>query len=99
MNKEKYDVKHDPHHQRFVVECEGRKALVDYGLKDDKLVITHTFVPEPLEGRGIASALVREACEFAVSQGLEPIATCSYAVTWINRNRDTLSDSQNKESC
>ncbi|MCC8186665.1 MAG: N-acetyltransferase [Bacteroides sp.] len=98
-NQQKYDVTHDADRQRFIIECEGRKSLVEYALKDDKLVITHTFVPEPLEGRGIASCLVRAACEYAVSNGLEPIATCSYAVAWINRNLDTLSDSKNSESC
>ncbi len=97
-NQQKYNVMHDPDRQRFIVECEGRKSLVEYALKDDKLVITHTFVPEPLEGRGIASALVRAACEYAVSNGLEPLATCSYAVAWLHRNRDTLSDSRNSES-
>ena len=54
--------------------------------KDGMLDILHTVVPPPVEGRGIASALVRHAFDYALRQGLKPEATCSYARTWLARH-------------
>lgn len=81
-----YKVIHCPERQRFELERDGMTAFVEYELEDGTLDITHTIVPPPLEGQGIASALVEATYKYAAEQGLEPKATCSYAVAWLKRH-------------
>ena len=79
-------LKHDKALSQISVEIEGHIALVEYDLRDGMLDIVHTYVPKPLEGRGIASELVRAAYDYAREQDVKPVATCSYAATWLERN-------------
>lgn len=83
----KYEILHDAHKRQFTITCEEKTAHVSYRLTPDgALDIRHTFVPPPLEGRGIASALVRAAYDYARAAGLTPMGTCSYAVRWLQRH-------------
>lgn len=83
----KYSVVHRPAENRFEVEQDGLVAFVKYRLAGNALDITHTLVPEPLEGRGIAASLVQAAFEYALENKLKPQATCSYAVAWLKRHQ------------
>ena len=79
-------IKHDKVLKRMSADIEGHTAYVEYDLHDGVLDILHTYVPKPLEGRGIASKLVRAAYDYARKQGLEPTGTCSYAVAWLEKH-------------
>lgn len=81
-----YIINHLPERCLFATKIEGYTAYVEYRLMDGSLDILHTIVPPPLEGRGIAAALVKKAYEYASEQGLKPKATCSYAVKWLERH-------------
>ena len=81
-----YIINHQPERHLFTTEVEGNTAYVQYQLENGSLDIIHTIVPPPLEGRGIAAALVKRAYEYASEQGLKPKATCSYAVRWLERH-------------
>ena len=83
-----YIIHHNPERCLFTIEVEGHTAYVEYRLQDGSLDILHTIVPPPIEGRGIASALVRRAYEYAEEQGWKPKATCWYAVKWLQRHPD-----------
>lgn len=84
--QKKYDVVHYPEQNRFEVKEDGLTAYVEYCLTDGGLEILHTIVPEPLEGQGIASAMVRAAYDYALANGLRPLAACSYAVAWLKKH-------------
>ncbi len=71
---------------RFTVTQEGATAYVAYRIEHGALDIRHTIVPAPLEGQGIASALVQAAYDYARREGYRCIATCSYAVRWLQRH-------------
>ena len=81
---------HEPERDRFSVASEGEVAVVEYTLDAAAgvMTITHTLVPKPLEGRGIAGALVRAALDFARASGLRVHPTCSYADAWMRRHPD-----------
>ena len=53
---------------------------------DGALDVRHTIVPGEIGGRGIASALVKAAYDYALANELVPVATCSYAVKWLERH-------------
>ena len=46
---------------QFFVEIEGKKAVLDYSLKDGKMDILHTFTDPELRGKGLAEIL-RDRC-------------------------------------
>ena len=80
------NIQHLENRHRFYVEVDGHTAHVDYSIEPGILDIRHTVVPEEIGGRGIASALVRATYDYARSVGLKPVATCSYAVKWLEKH-------------
>ena len=87
-----YEIEHQPEQKLFKTEVEGRTAFVQYRLLNGGLDIIHTIVPRPLEGQGIAAALVKAAYAYAVANGLKPKATCSYAVAWLQRHPEVTKE-------
>lgn len=81
-------ITHDTTSHRFAVTVDGETAHVAYALHDGALDIRHTIVPEAIGGRGIASMLVRAAYDYALQQGLTPVATCSYAMAWLKKHHE-----------
>ncbi|WP_291584534.1 GNAT family N-acetyltransferase [Bacteroides sp.] len=81
-----YKIEHQPEQKLFKTEVEGRTAFVQYRLLNGSLDIIHTIVPRPLEGQGIAAALVKATYDYAAANNLKPKATCSYAVAWLQRH-------------
>jgi predicted GNAT family acetyltransferase len=79
-------IKHDLQNHIFTLETGGLTAHLSYEICNNGLDVRHTFVPEELRGRNIASRLVKAAYDYAVENGLRPIATCSYAVIWLQRH-------------
>lgn len=81
-----YEIIHQPALEMFMTQVDGNTAYVEYRHSGDYLDIIHTVVPPPIEGRGIAGALVKAAYEYAAANGMKPKATCSYAVKWLERH-------------
>lgn len=80
------EIHHDEARRKFWAEVDGYKAEMSYILNEGHLDIRHTFVPEAIGGRGIASMLVKAAYDYAKHKGLKPMATCAYAVRWLQRH-------------
>ncbi len=97
------DIVHYPERNHFETVVDGTTAYVAYLADETHLDIRHTIVPEAIGGRGIASALVRTAYDYARSHGLKPVATCSYAAVWLQRHPEyggtTSADYGGNESC
>ena len=84
---QQYEVHHDPVARRFTTVVDGLESEVTYHYDGEILVINHTGVPRPVEGRGIASELVRAAFEFARTAGARVRPACSYAALWVQRHK------------
>lgn len=83
-------INHDKERRRVWLQEDGHTAYVEYRLCEGSLDILHTIVPALLEGRGIASQLVKFAYDYALQQGWTLVATCSYAVAWLQRHPEYL---------
>lgn len=79
-------VRHNPGASRFEARVAGQVAVLDYILKGDRILFTHTGVPPELEGRGIGSALARAGLEHARAAGLQVVPLCSFVATYIKRH-------------
>ena len=71
---------------RFEATVDGHAAYTEYRLLASGMLFPHTEVPAALEGRGVGSALVRDALDFAREQGLKVIPVCPFVAGWIRRH-------------
>lgn len=89
-----YEIIHQPDQSLFKTIIDGRTAFAQYRIINDTFDIIHTIVPKPLEGQGIAAALMSAAYNYGISKGYKPIATCSYAAVWLKRHPNILNVSE-----
>lgn len=80
------NIEHFPEKKVFQTVVDGETARLMYHVADGALDVRHTIVPGEIGGRGIASALVKAAYDYALANELVPVATCSYAVKWLERH-------------
>ncbi len=83
-------VKHDPQQGRFEVEVGNALALLDYEIRENSILMLHTEVPAEAQGHGIASALAKEALEYARSAGLEVVPLCHFVQVFLRRHPSYL---------
>ena len=81
-------VRHNAAENRFEAEVEGHRSVAEYQLRGTEMLMTHTFVPPELRGRGIAEKLVRAALEHARSERLRVVPACSYVEAFIRRHEE-----------
>lgn len=80
------DIVHDTDRRQFRVEVDGHPGVIDYTLHDGVMTLTHTRVPPPIGGRGIAAALTRAALGTARREGWKVVPACSYAAAFLRRH-------------
>ncbi|MFL0414828.1 GNAT family N-acetyltransferase [uncultured Sphingomonas sp.] len=79
--------------QEFELDVDGHRAIAAYQREGERIVFTHTVVPREIEGRGVASRLIRAALDSARDQGLKVIAQCQFVAAFIRKHpeyRDLL---------
>jgi predicted GNAT family acetyltransferase len=94
------EVRHDAARRRFVAEIDGKEAhLVYHPVAEGTLDYASTFVPESLRERGIASAVVRAALDYARSQHYRVIPSCWFVQRFVQRHPEyrDLIESRNPE--
>lgn len=79
---------HNGSNKTFELIVEGHEAKIDYFLKDNTIIITSTWVPKKIGGRGVAAALTRYALEYAKQNGLKVIPKCAYTQAYIKRHEE-----------
>ena len=72
--------------KRFEISVDGRIAFSKYLLAGEKIIIEHTEVPIELEGKGIATRIVRTALDYARAQKLEVMPLCPFTAGFIHRH-------------
>lgn len=80
------EIIHDEKNHVFRVVVDGHDCEVEYRLDGHTMTITHTGVPSPVGGRGVAALLTRFAVQVAEAKRWKVVPACSYAATWFERN-------------
>ena len=80
------DVHHDHDARRLHTRVEGHEAELRYSLRDGRMVIDHTGVPDVIGGRGIAGILVKAALDLARARGWRVVPACSYSAAYVQRH-------------
>jgi hypothetical protein len=79
-------VRNNEGRERFELEVDGATAVAQYKLESGVLHMTHTVVPEEVEGRGIGSKLVRGALDNIRTRGLKVDPVCPFVRSFIERH-------------
>jgi predicted GNAT family acetyltransferase len=73
----------------FELEAEGGTAVANYRLEDGVMTFFRTETPAHLQGRGIASQLVRGALDEARAKALKVKPRCSFVGQYMARHPET----------
>lgn len=76
----------NPDRRRYELHVADQVAYIEYMLHGGTLTLTHTEVPEALEGQGIGSRLARFALEDARANGYSIMPLCPFVSAYIRRH-------------
>ena len=79
-------ITHRPEAQRFETTINGQTGYISYQERDNTLIYDHTIVPQSLGGRGVGSALVKCALDFAHEHDKKVIPQCSFVSAYIKKH-------------
>ena len=88
VNLSDVTVTHNENAQRFEVSVHGLCAFITYSRFPGRIVYTHTEVPKPLEGQGLAAKLARAALDFARVNDLRVVPLCPYVSGFIRKHAE-----------
>jgi predicted GNAT family acetyltransferase len=81
------EIRDNKQRSQYETTIDGETAYVAYDREGaDRIVFTHTIVPDALSGRGLAGELVKFALDDARSQGLKVVPQCSYVQSYLKRH-------------
>jgi uncharacterized protein len=84
-----HDVRHEPERRRFTVAELGHEAYLEYyELPDGSLDYAHTYTPNEIRGRGIATAIIKHALDWARENEKKIAPGCPFVETYIDRHRE-----------
>ena len=73
---------------RFELETEGALAIAAYRRDGDRIVFTHTEVPQALEGKGIGKRLIAGALAQVRREGLKVVPDCPFVRHYIDTHQE-----------
>jgi predicted GNAT family acetyltransferase len=82
-------IRNELENTRFVAEVDGAQAVAEYLLSDGAITFTHTFVPDALRGRGIATQLIRVALADSRERGLQVTPRCPLFLAYMKEHAET----------
>ena len=88
VNLSDVTVTHNENAQRFEVGIDDLCAFMTYSRFPGRIVYTHTEVPKPLEGQGLAAKLARAALDFARVNDLRVVPLCPYVSRFIRKHAE-----------
>lgn len=87
----KTEVMDRPDRERYEIKADGELAgFVDYTLAPGTITFTHTEIDGSFEGKGVGSALVRQALDDVRERQLTVSPVCPFVGAWIERHPDYL---------
>jgi len=75
-----------PDQNRFELAVGDEFALAYYRLDGDRVVLTHTEVPQALSGQGVGSRLAKGVFEQIKASGRKVVPRCSFMAGWVSRH-------------
>lgn len=86
--KTNIDIIHNEQNNRFETTIDGQTGYISYQDQGNTLIYDHTIVPQALGGRGVGSALVKYALNYARENDKKVIPQCSFVASYINKHTE-----------
>ncbi|MCB2220777.1 MAG: N-acetyltransferase [Bacteroidetes bacterium] len=80
------EIVHNKQENRFEIQIESRIAKIEYAIKNDKIYLVSTQVPEAFKGQGVGSKLVRETLSMIEKMEMKIVPVCSFIQAWFKRH-------------
>jgi predicted GNAT family acetyltransferase len=90
MEENDYSIINNSDNFQFEIHLDGEIAYLSYRFYKNNIAFMHTFVPEKLSGKGLASALAVYAFGYAKSQNKLVMVYCPFVSKFIKRHPDYL---------
>lgn len=85
-NRMSYTLIHNTDECKYEYHIEGHVAYITYDDQDGNMHLTHTIVPEPLAGKGLARMLLEDVLQEIRKENKKAVAKCSYIVKYQEKN-------------
>ena len=72
--------------QSFELMVDSRRAFIDYKKRGETYLLVHTEVPEEMQGKGIAAALVEKTFNYLAEHNLKMIPYCAYIQAYVKKH-------------
>jgi predicted GNAT family acetyltransferase len=82
------EIRDNPDRNRFEMAAGNDIAVVNYRLTPGVITLSHTEVPEELEGQGLGSTIVRGVLDIVRGRGLKVVPACGFVAAFIRKNPD-----------
>lgn len=87
--REYYELIDNAERHRYEFHIDNYIPLIDYiKTSNGEIYLTHTEVPEALEGKGIGSRLVEATLRDIDQKGLRLVPLCSFIASYIEKHPD-----------
>jgi predicted GNAT family acetyltransferase len=83
-----HEVTHNSEDHRFEMTVDSHLAVLNYILKGEIIIFTHTGVPPAIGNRGLGSKLVETGLNYARENDLKVRSTCWFVSKYIRRNSE-----------
>lgn len=84
--KPTYELKNNRINKQFEFHIDGLIPKLEYIRAKDRIFLTHTEVPEKLEGQGIGSRLIKAVLEEIERQDLTLVPLCPFVAGYIKEH-------------
>lgn len=79
-------VRFNPETSRFEAELDGHVGYSDVNRISGGIVVSHTEVPQAINGRGVAGAIFRTILDTARAEGLRVVPVCPVFALWLKNH-------------
>ncbi|MDJ1484513.1 GNAT family N-acetyltransferase [Cytophagaceae bacterium YF14B1] len=86
MSDTAYSIRNNETNMQFEIEADGEIASMLYRFYKDSIAFMHTTVPKALEGKGIASALVKGAFAYSQKHHKPVMVYCPFVAEFIKKH-------------
>ena len=78
-----HEIMHNAENHRFEMTVDGHLAVLNYMLKGEIIIFTHTGVPPAIGNRGLGSQLVKNGLDYARENRLQVRSLCWFVSKYI----------------
>ena len=90
MEDQQYTIQNNEVNLQFEIDMQGEIAYLTYRFSKKNIAFMHTFVPEKLAGKGLASALAVYAFNYAKAHKKLVMVYCPFVSKFLKKHTEYL---------